>query len=231
MGNYMPQERRAAIHLAVLRSAALLFLTEGYAKTTLSRISQHSGVQISVINREFQGKGNLLCALVDHVTDGQFSAAERLMVGRTKDGVLYYALETALQLYIAESSPAVRELYVAAYQMTETLEHIRRSAVVRLIKPSFSPYLPDAADEEFYLLDAATTGIMLSYMAMAGSQTVPPAVRTRHYLDASLRVYRVPEEKIQEAVAFTECFDLPAIAQQTVRQIITALETLPVSSP
>lgn len=47
-----------------------------------------------------------------------------------------------------------------------------------------------------------------------------------YYLYASLRVYRVPEEKIQKAVAFTEQLDLSAIAQQTVQQMITSLELL-----
>ena len=146
------------------------------------------------------------------------------------DGVLYYALETALQLHITESSPAIKELYITAYQMPETLEHIRRSVVARLIKPSFSPYLPDASDEEFYLLDVVTGGIILSHMSMACSEGFTIADKTRRYLDASLRVYRVPEEKIQEAVAFTEQFDLSAAAQQTVQQMITALEAAPVSS-
>lgn len=229
MSNFMPQEKREAMRSAVLRSAALLFLKEGYAKTSLSRISGNSGVQISAVNREFQGKGNILCALVDYVIDGQFSTARELMAGGS-DGVLYYALETALQLHITESSPAIKELYITAYQMPETLEHIRRSVVARLIKPSFSPYLPDASDEEFYLLDVVTGGIILSHMSMACSEGFTIADKTRRYLDASLRVYRVPEEKIQEAVAFTEQFDLSAAAQQTVQQMITALEAAPVSS-
>ena len=225
----MPQEKREAMRSAVLSSAALLFLKEGYAKTSLSRISEHSGVQISAINREFQGKGNILCALIDQVINGQFSAARELMAD-VSDGVLYYALETALQLHIAESSPTIRELYITAYLQPESLEHIRRSVAARLIKPSFSPYLPGAADEEFYLLDAVTGGIILSHMSIPCSEEFTIADKTRRFLDASLRVYQVPEEKIQQAVAFTQQFDLSAAAQQTVRQIITALETVTVSS-
>lgn len=231
MSNYMPQEKRAAMRSAVLHSAALLFLTEGYAKTTLCRISKHSGVQISAINREFRGKGNILCALIDHVVNGQFTTARKLMDGITKDPVLYYALETVLQLHIAESSPAVKELYIIAYLLPESVEHIRRSAVERLIKPSFSVYLPDAEDEDIYLLDVATTGIMLSHMSMACGEKFPIAVKTRHYLEASLRVYRVPEEKIREAAAFTEQFDLPAIARQTIQQMIAALENTRAGPP
>ena len=226
MGNFMPQEKRAAIRSAVLRSAALLFLTDGYAKTTLNRISRHSGVQISAINREFQGKGNILCALIDQAVNGQFSMARELMAG-VSDGVLYYALDTALQLHITESSPAIRELYITAYLLPETMEHIRRSVVARLIKPSFSPYLPGAADEEFYLLNVVTSGIILSHMSTACSGGFTITDKTRRYLDASLRVYRVPEEKIQEAVAFTQRFDLPAVARQTVQTVIDALEDLP----
>lgn len=222
----MPQEKREAMRSAVLSSAALLFLKEGYAKTSLSRISEHSGVQISAINREFQGKGNILCALADYVVDRQFSAARALMAD-VSDGVLYYALETALQLHIAESSPSIRELYITASLLPESLEHIRRSVAARLIKPSCSPYLPDAANGEFYLLDVVTGGIILSHMSTACSGGFTIMDKTRRYLDASLRVYRVPEEKIQEAVAFTQRFDLPVVARQTVQTVIDALEDLP----
>lgn len=76
------------------------------------------------------------------------------------------------------------------------------------------------------MLDMASSGIMWRYMSMAGSKELSITTRIRHYLYASLRVYRVPEEKIQKAVAFTEQLDLSAIAQQTVQQMITSLELL-----
>lgn len=216
-----------AIRSAVLRSAALLFLKEGYAKTTLRRIAEHSGVQISAINREFQGKSNILRVLIDHAMRGQFSATRELMGGTVEEPVFYYALETALQLNIAESSPTMKELYITAYLMPGSAGYIREEVVERLIKPSFSACLPDAAEEDFYLLDAATSGIILSYMSMACSGEIPIGIRTRHYLEASLRVYRVPEEIIRQAVAYVEQFDLFAIARQTIRRMIAALETTP----
>lgn len=225
MANIMPKAKRAAIHTAVLHAAALLFLKKGYTDTSLREISELSGVHISKINREFGGKGKILCALVGFVLDRQFTATKQLMSGVTDDLVLYYAAETTMQLYMSESDESVRNLYSTAYFLPESAELIHRSVVEKLTRTAFAPYHPGATYEDFYHMEVATSGIILGYTLLPITPDYPVETKVRNFLAASLRVYRVPEEKIMEAVAFVKSFDYPAIAEQTIAQTLAALES------
>ena len=48
--------------------------------------------------------------------------------------------------------------------------------------------------------------------------------KVAHFLDAALRVYHVPEEKIREAVDFVGRFDLKTLAKQTIASLLETLE-------
>ena len=54
--------------------------------------------------------------MVQKMFHGQFATAGDL-AGTTADPLLIYAMETALQLHIAEMSDELRELYVTAYTL------------------------------------------------------------------------------------------------------------------
>lgn len=47
--------------------------------------------------------------------------------------------------------------------------------------------------------------------------------KVQRFLESSLRVYRVPEEKIAEAIAFVKRFDYPHIARQTIDNMFAQL--------
>ena len=67
---------------------------------------------------------------------------------------MLYAAETSLQVCIAETSEALRDLYVTAYSLPSTSEFIYRSTAMKLEK-IFAEYLPDAVSKDFYELDIA----------------------------------------------------------------------------
>ena len=88
----------------VLHTAARLFLQKGYTATTLRQIAKEAGVNIGSVMYLYESKENILCDLVSFVMGGQFAETERLLAGKTEDMLLFWAAETTLQLYIAESS-------------------------------------------------------------------------------------------------------------------------------
>ena len=116
----------------VLHSAAVMFLERGYEKTSIREIADHAGVNRGSVLFAIKSKEHLLCMLVAYVLEGQFETSKKLMAGKTADPVLYYAVETALQLYMAESSEAVRELYAVAYSLPSTSELIYRMVTEKL---------------------------------------------------------------------------------------------------
>ena len=112
----MSKEKRETIHTAVLNAAATLFLEEGYTKTTLKQISEKSAIQVSTINREYGGKVNILCELIYYVLQGQIRSTNRIFGGEIEDKALYYAVETTLQLYIADSLQWYNEVKATGQQ-------------------------------------------------------------------------------------------------------------------
>ena len=224
MANIMPEAKRTAVRTAVLHAAALLFLKKGYTDTSLREISELSGVHISKVNREFGGKRKILCALVSFVLDRQFTIARQMLSGVTDDPVLYYAAETSLQLYMTESDESMRNLYSIAYSLPESAELIHRLVVEKLTGAAFAAYHPGATYEDFYHMEVATGGIILGFTLLPITPDCPVEAKVQSFLEASLRVYRVPEEMIAEAIAFVKGFDYPTIAKQAIAQTLAALE-------
>ena len=63
------------------------------------------------------------------------------MVGENTNPVLLYAVETCLQLTLAELNENLRKIYVEAYTVPENIELIHKKTAVQLQK-IFVPYLP-----------------------------------------------------------------------------------------
>ena len=94
----------------VLRGAVTLFLEKGYTKTTTGEIAKAAGIGQSSFFHVFPSKEALLLELVQRMFSGQFALAGQH--SGEQDPVLLYAVETALQLHIAELTEPLRELYV-----------------------------------------------------------------------------------------------------------------------
>lgn len=206
-----------------LYAAARMFLEKGYTQSPLRAIAREAGISLAALLRVFGSKEGLLCALVDYVLEGQLSAAGRLVDGVTEDPVLYYAAETTLQLYMAESDAAIRDLYSAVYSLPESLERVRRSVVDRLLTRAFGAYQPGATREDFYQLEIASGGIIRGYMTAPSTPDFPPEQKARRFLECSLRVYQVPEPKIAEAIRFVSRIDYPTIARETIASMFARL--------
>lgn len=224
MANVKSEQERAVFHSRVLHAAAKLFLEKGYEQSSTREIAEMAGVHVSAMNRAFGSKEHILCELVGFLLDGQFSAAKKMLAGVTEDPVLYYAAETTLQLYLAESDEAIRSLYAAAYSMPSSATLIHSAVTEKLVQVIFREYLPDFETKDFFELELASGGIIRGYMTVPCDMYFTMDRKVRRFLETSLRVYKIPEEKIEEAIAFVGQFDYPAIAKQTVEDMFAYLE-------
>lgn len=206
-----------------LNAAARLFLKKGYSDSTTREIAQSAGVNVSAMNRAFGSKENILCELVDFVLEGQFDAAAKMLDGVTDDPILFYAAETTLQLYMAESNENIRNLYAAAYSLPKTSEIIQRTITGKLEK-LFGAYLPELETKDFYELEIASGGIMRSFMAKPSDMYFTMDRKVERFLRTTFLIYEMPKSKIDEAIAFVTRFDYPAIADKTVKSLLSYLE-------
>lgn len=199
----------------VLYAAAELFIERGYTETSFRLLAQKAEIDLNSITRTFGCKENILCALVTYVLEEQFRTAAKKLEGITDDPILFYAAETTMQLYMAESRESVRELYLTAYSMRRTMDIIQQMITEKLVQ-IFKDHLPTLTTKDFYELEIATGGIMRGFMARPCDMYFTMDRKICRFLETTFRVFQVPDEKIQEAIEFVQQFDF----EHTVNGII-----------
>ena len=223
MANYMPEERRTELRSKVLHAAAKLFLEKGYSNAATREIARLAGVNVSTMNREFGTKENILCELVTYVLEGQFGRVEKLLEGVTDDKVLFYAAETTLQLYMAESDERIRELYATAYSLPKTTDVIQKT-ITQKLEDLFGDCLPGLETKDFYELEMVSGSIMRGFMARPCDMYFTIERKVSRFLESVFRVYGFPQEKIRESIEFISRFDCETLARETVASMLQYLE-------
>lgn len=207
----------------VLYAAATLFWEKGYEKTAIVDIAARAGVNRGSVLFAIKSKENLLRTLISYVLESTFSSSASL-VGETGDPVLSYAVESALQLYMAESREEVREMAAVAYTLPTTSDLIYRKTAKRLME-LFKPYNPHWEERDFYEREIASGSIMRGYMARPCDLYFTMERKMRVFLETTLAIYHVPEEKAGEAMQFLSGFDFEDIAERAMKTMIDVLKT------
>ena len=176
----------------VLRAAVALFLEKGYTRTTTGEIAKAAGIGQSSFFHVFPSKEALLLELVKRMFSGQFALAGQH--SGEQDPVLLYAVETALQLHIAELTEPLRELYVTAYTLSSTSAYLYRSTAKRL-EGIFGDDLPDAEAKDFYEMEIASTGMMRSFAAVPCDMYFTVERKIARFLECALKLYNVLPER------------------------------------
>ena len=157
----------------LLHIVAKMFLERGYHRTTLRDISRSADIAYSSLINIFGSKEGILSELVALVFEYQFETAGKLLAGITDDKILLYAVETTLQLYMAESHEHIREMYSVSYSLPET-SRIVYGTVTKKLEKILAEHLPSYETSDFYRLEIAAGGIMRSFM------TVPADIFFQH---------------------------------------------------
>lgn len=113
-------------------AAIRLFLENGYERTTTAAIAQAAGMSSSAFFAVFANKEALLLKLTKWMYEKQFAVTHELL-GKDYDPVMFYAVEPAIQLYIAEKTEGLRELYVSSYSYAATANYIHQVVTDKLV--------------------------------------------------------------------------------------------------
>lgn len=206
----------------ILTVCVRLFLEQGYKKTTVSEIVHKSEVSNSSFQNIFRAKDGVLTELVAFMFENQFSMA-RSTAGRQLPPVCVYAVETAIQMTLTELNENLREIYIEAYTQQEASGYIFRETARELYE-IFGPYQPERTAEDFFHMEIGSAGLMRGYMAYPCDETLTLERKLESFLTLSLRGYRVPEEELQQVLAFLRTMDVRAVAQRIMEQLFHALE-------
>lgn len=206
----------------ILSACVKLFIERGYCGTTLSKILKEADVTSSTFQNIFRTKDGVLLELAEFMFGNQFEAA-RALTGSNIPPIYIYAAETAIQMTIAELNENLREIYLEAYTQPEIAEYIHQQTSSELYK-IFSSYLPNYSESDFYELEIGSAGIMRGYMARPCDVYFTLERKLERFLQLTLRIYCVPEEKQREVMALIAGLDIRAIANEVMQKLFAALE-------
>ena len=205
----------------ILTACVSLFLEQGYKNTSVSQIVDEAGVARGSYLNLFPTKDKILLDLTETMFGGQFGMARS--IADTKLPPVYaYAVETAIQLTLTELNENLREIYIEAYSLPETSEYIYLHTTAEL-KQIFSANFPDYSDSDFYEMEIGTAGLMRNYMARKCDIHFPLERKLSRFLTAAMRVYRVPEDELEQAVRFVERLDIRSIAERVMHTLFQTL--------
>lgn len=207
----------------VLHTAAKLFIAQGYEKTSLRVLAKESGINYGSIMNAFENKENILCELVEFVIEGQFEITSEILKDITDDKILLYSVEAVLQLYIAESSEHMREMYNVSYSLPRTSEIIYK-AITKKFQNFFGEYLKDYSLVDFYYLELAVAGIMRNYMSRPCDMFFTIDMKIKNFLEKALLLFKISDEKIKEVISFIKTLDFKSISDDAINNMLGYLE-------
>ena len=205
----------------ILTVCVRLFLEQGYKNTSVSQIVDEAGVARGSSLNLFPTKDKILLDLTETMFGGQFGMA-RSIADIKLPPVYAYAVETAIQLTLTELNENLREIYIEAYSLPETSEYIYLHTTAEL-KQIFSANFPDYSDSDFYEMEIGTAGLMRNYMARKCDIHFPLERKLSRFLTAAMRVYRVPEDELEQTVRFVERLDIRSIAERVMHTLFQTL--------
>jgi len=205
----------------ILTVCVRLFLEQGYKNTSVSQIVDEAGVARGSYLNLFPTKDKILLDLTETMFGGQFGMA-RSIADIKLPPVYAYAVETAIQLTLTELNENLREIYIEAYSLPDTSEYIYLHTTAEL-KQIFSANFPDYSDSDFYEMEIGTAGLMRNYMARKCDIHFPLERKLSRFLTAAMRVYRVPEDELEQTVRFVERLDIRSIAERVMHTLFQTL--------
>ena len=169
----------------------------------------------------FRAKDGVLPDLTEFMFDNQFSAA-RSIGEKQLPPVYVYAVETSIQMTLAELNENLRDVYVEAYSNERTTEYIFRRTSAELYK-ILGAYNPTLSESDFYELEIGTAGMMRNYMAKRCDVYFTLEKKLERFLNMSLRAYNVPDGECEKVIAYVLSIDIRNVANQIMQKLFESL--------
>lgn len=205
----------------ILSACVRLFIEKGYKRTTMNDIIHAADVSAGTFQNIFRTKDGVLMELAHVMFEGQFGSA-RAVVGENASPVLLYAVETSVQMTLAELNENLREIYVEAYTHSETAEYIYQKTSTELMR-IFGSYLPERTESEFYEMEIGSAGLMRAFMARPCDKYFTLSRKLERFLEMSLSAYHVPEAEQSEVLAVIAKTDIVAVSNGVMRKLFEML--------
>ena len=201
-----------------LRAAAKLFHQKGYQNTRVRDIAEEAGVSYNEVFRLFEDKDTILSEIVGIVLECQFETAEEVLKDKNISKLYYYAFESVLQLYMAETYDHIREMYVVSYSLPHSLNTVHKTLTIKL-EEFFKDLLPELETKDFYELEIASAGIMRGYLSVPCNMYFNIDRKVKRFIESNFKIYDVSKETISDVEEFLKQFDFKNIAINVLEKL------------
>lgn len=217
------EEKSKSAKNRILSACVKMFVENGYNNTTMLHIIEEANVSASSFQNLFKTKDGVLKYLAEAMFENQFDIAGAMVESDIKKTPMLYAIETAIQLTIAEQNENLREIYVEAYSSPEIVEYIRQRTSTELYH-IFSPYLPNYSESDFYELEIGTSSIMLGYMGRKTDKYFTLKRKIERFLRMTLSAFDVPLNEKENIIKTILGLDLESMAHLAIKKVYDMLE-------
>ena len=222
MANIRSEEATAELHRKILTAATALFMQKGFERTTFVDIAKLSDVPKSKILYEFASKEEILSLLVTEFLDGVAKASDAVSKKLTDDKLLIFMANEVLQIYMAEMSDDMRNLYLAGYSMPKTSEEVLKRRTEILYR-EFGNMLPYLELKDFYELEIASMGIMRAYMSVPCTMYFTLEAKTDRLISTILKIYDIDNKRIEETKEFMKKIDFETVTKKAIEDVFEEL--------
>lgn len=222
MANIRSEEATAELHRKILTAATALFMQKGFERTTFVDIAKLSDVPKSKILYEFASKEEILSLLVTKFLDGVAEASDAVSKKLTDDKLLIFMASEVLQIYMAEMSDDMRNLYLAGYSMPKTSEEVLKRRTEILYR-EFGNMLPYLELKDFYELEIASMGIMRAYMSVPCTMYFTLEAKTDRLISTILKIYDIDNKRIEETKEFMKKIDFETVTKKAIEDVFEEL--------
>ena len=108
------RNEKEASRKRILSTCVRLFLEQGFKHTPPKQILTEADVSAGTFYNLYRTKAGVLTELTEFMFQNQFTIAGQIAQGET-DPVKLYAVETAIQLTLAELNENLRQIYVGVH--------------------------------------------------------------------------------------------------------------------
>lgn len=206
----------------ILAACVKMFIERGFKATTMQDIIREADVSSGTFQNIFRTKDGVLFELTEFMFSNQFDIAHTLTEKSFTPACLY-AVETAVQLAIAELNENLREIYIEAYTQPKLAEYIYQMTSTEL-RHMFEKYNPTWEDSDFYETEIGTAGMMRAFMARPCDKYFTLKRKTEKFVKMALAIFGVPQDEREEAISVINSIDITKTAQNVMEKLFFALE-------
>ena len=208
-------KKRPNTRLQIIQLAARLFIEDGYAETSLTKLGKLLDLSTGNITFYFKSKEHLLAVLVRELIDFQNLLLEQA-ADEGKSSLLAYCLELTTMAAVCEEDEAARSFFSASYSSEITLALIRENDTAKT-KAVFAPFRPDWTDAQWAATENIVSGIEYATIMTREADT-PLPMQIERTLNSIMLLYGVPSELRKAKIEKVLAMDYRSLGHRILRE-------------